>query len=81
MSSAFDKKKTKYWDVIKSSVDRISDESITHLMPTIFEGLEIKIPGDIDNYLMCHYPDLKSKEQIIPLWKSHAPFILSFKQD
>ncbi len=81
VSSAFNKKKTAYWDVIKSSVDKMSDESITHLRPAVFEGLEIKIPGDIDNYLKCHYPELKSKEQIIPLWKSHAPYILSFKQN
>lgn len=81
VSSAFDKRKTSYWDVIKSSVDKISDESISHLQIALFEGLEIKIPGDIDNYLRNHYPDLQSKEQIIPLWKSHAPFKLSFKKD
>ena len=80
VSSAFDKRKTSYWDVIKSSVDKISDESISHLLIACFEGLEIKIPGDIDNYLKNHYPGLQSKEQIIPLWKSHAPFKLSFEK-
>ena len=78
LSSAFNKKKTRYWDVIKSSVDRISDESITHPKAARFEGFEIKVPGEIDDYLRHHYPDLKSKEQIIPLWKSHAPYKLSF---
>ncbi len=81
VSSAFNKKKSSYWDVIKSSVDKMSDYSISHLKSARFEGLDIKVPGEIDTYLNFHYPDLKSKDQIITLWKSHVPFKLSFKND
>ena len=81
VSSIFNHRHCKYVDNIVSSVDRMSSDSINHLVPTQFEGVTLYAPGDIDSYLKNHYPKLKSPDMLESLWTTHAPYILSFNNN
>ena len=78
LSSLFNRSNCKYADVLVSSVDRISSDSIHNLQRIIFEGFDLFAPGDLEGYLKNHYPDLKSPDMLESLWINHAPYKLSF---
>ena len=77
-SSLFNHKTCQFVDVIVSSVDRMSSNSINYLKPTLFEGIHLFAPGDVEGYLKNHYPRLKGPEMLESLWISHVPYKLSF---
>ena len=81
VSSLFNGRQCRFVDVIKSSVDRMSADSIENLVETSFEGVKVYAPKDIEAYLKHHYPDLKSPDMLEALWISHAPYMLSFSKD
>lgn len=74
----FNKKSCQYLDVIKNSMDHLPVSSFANAKITEFEGIKVHIPDHVEDYLRHHYPDLKSPDMIQSLWKSHAPFQLSF---
>ena len=78
VSSMFNHRPCKYADVIVSSVDRMSSDSLNNLVPVQFGGLNLYAPGDIESYLKNHYPKLKSPDMLESLWITHAPYMLSF---
>lgn len=78
MSSLFNGRNCRYADVIVSSVDRISSDSIQHPGSIRFEGFDLYAPKDLEGYLKNHYPDLKSPDMLEALWINHAPYKLSF---
>lgn len=78
ISSLFNNCNCSHADVIVSSVDRISSDSIRNLQRICFEGIELFAPGDLEGYLKNHYPKLKSPDMLESLWSNHAPEKLSF---
>lgn len=80
VSSLFNHRRCRFVDVIVSSIDRMSYDSVKHLKPTCFEGVKLYEPGDIEGYLQNHYPDLKSPEMLESLWISHAPYEMAFSK-
>lgn len=72
--------KCNYMDVIKSSVDHVSTESIKNLIPIQFEGVNLYAPKYLKEYIKNHYPDLRSADMLESLWISHTPYILSFEK-
>ena len=81
ISSLFNGQNCRYADVIVSSVDRMTTDSINHLKDITFEGIHVFAPKDMDGYLRYHYPDLKSPEMLESLWINHAPYKLSFSKE
>lgn len=78
VSSLFNKKRCSYVDMIKTSIDHIPSSSLSNLVKTSFEGIEVYAPKDLTSYLHYHYPDLKSADMLEALWINHAPETLIF---
>lgn len=74
---AFNKRSCKYVSIVKMPLDQIEKRTVTPPATMVFEGLTVKAPSDILQYLKHHYPHLAPtlpKE----LQVTHAPEVLRF---
>lgn len=79
-AAMFNNKPCRYANFVRHSLDILPVSSIENLQAITFEGIALWAPDDIEGYLRRHYPDLKSVDMLESLWKSHAPYRLSFEQ-
>lgn len=55
----FNKRNTRYWNLVLLPRDHISVESMSRLQEVTFGPLRVTAPSDLETYLRHHYPNLR----------------------